>query len=392
MPIEEMKLAEVAERRTAILTELDADGADLAALGEEIRALDLREAEIETELRAKDELRAQARKAGKVIEKRKETTEMPNTYDVNSAEYRGAFMKNLMNRSAEMTEAETQAWIEVRSMTTDSGSAGAAVPTSTMNKVQEKMIQIAPILEKVSLSFFSGPCTLPVESVVNAAAIHTQNATITPSSDVLTYISLNAYEITKALRISASLRASSIDFFETWVANNLGKSMARLLNNYLINGSGSSQPTGIKYANTWSDGSNAVDWASTAPTVAEIEEMIGYLPGGYDSSAVFLMKKSTFWTYIHPLRDEKKPEIVTGNPATGYQIFGYPVLMDDYVAAGEMYFGDLETVYANMAEGINIKSSDASGFLANAVDYRIACQFDCKPSLGEAWIMSRATV
>lgn len=384
MEVKDMKLNDIAERRTAIEAELEAEGADLDAIEAEMRSLDEREADIEKELAIKEELRKKA-KVAPVIETIKETKmeeERMFTYD--SPEYRTAFFKHLMKQELNETEK--------RAMTTAVGAAGAVVPTITMNKIVEKMVQIAPLLGEVTVSNFRGAVKLPVETTVNDAALHTEVGSITPASDVIGSITLGTFEIVKVLRISAALEAASVDDFEAWVVRSLAKSMARQIENYLINGTGSGQPKGIKYANTWADTTNAVDWAGAAPTAAELEELIGLLPGGYDSNAKFLMKKATFWTNVHALRDEKNPSVVTGQAGTGFYIFGYPVIFSDYVTAGEIYFGDYSTVYANFAAPIQIAASPDSGFAYNAVDYRGACVFDCAPALPEAIRMSRATV
>jgi len=60
-----------------------------------------------------------------------------------------------------------------------------------------------------------------------------------------------------------------------------------------------------------------------------------------------------------------------------YSILGYPVLIDDQVAANEAFLGDYKQVVGNLAADIQIARSSESGFLSNSVDFRGTAIFDC---------------
>ena len=97
--------------------------------------------------------------------------------------------------------------------TTVAGSAGAAIPTQTANTILEKVTQYAPLLSKINLLRVPGMVTFAVEDTVNAAAYHTENDTISASTDKLKSITLSAYEITKLIPISKSVKLMSIPAF-----------------------------------------------------------------------------------------------------------------------------------------------------------------------------------
>lgn len=389
MDINNMTLKEIEERLAAIDGEIEAatDVETVNALAEEKRSL--LESEHTKQLQDLEQRRAEAKaleegfangkkheEEGKMEEKR---------FGIDSVEYRDAFMKKLMGR--ELTAEERGA------MDSGDASGGAAIPTITLDKIIQKLGKAAPVLDEIDVMHIEGNVTIGVEATVNEAALHTENAQITGAGDTLVKVSLGGYEVVKIIPISAKLNTMSINAFENWLVNNLTRSVAKKCGKYAINGTGSSEPKGIEYAEAWTDGTNAVDWAGTTPTVAEVQEQIGYLDGDYAANAKWLMSFSTFWSKFHVLRDEKKPEIISGDAKNGYFIFGFPVVIDNNVAAGVAYFGNyFEAVKANFAAPIKFSKSAESGFTRNAVDYKGDCLFDCKALGGGRLTKGAATI
>lgn len=384
-----MTLEEIIARLGEIRTLLESDEqADLEKLSAEINDLEARKKELEDiELRKKlaEGLNTGTIEPDKTLATNNEERKNTTMYAVDSKEYRDAFMKRLMGK--ELTVEERGA------MDSGDASGGAAIPTITLDKIIQKLGDAAPVLGEIDLMHIEGNVTIGVEATVNDATLHTENAAITGSGDTLVKVTLGGYEIVKIIPISAKLSAMSINAFENWLVNNLTRSVAKKAGYYAINGTGSSEPKGIEYADTWVDDTNAIDWAGTAPTVAEVQEQIGLIDDEYVAGAKWLMSFKTFWTKFHPLRDDKKPEIISGNVKDGYFIFGFPVVCDSNVAAGVEYFGNFfEAVKGNFSAPIKFSKSAESGFTRNAVDYKGDCLFDCKALGGNRIIKGAATL
>ena len=384
-----MTLEEIIARLGEIRTLLESDEqADLEKLSAEINDLEARKKELEDiELRKKlaEGLNTGTIEPDKTLATNNEERKNTTMYAVDSKEYRDAFMKRLMGR--ELTVEERGA------MDSGDASGGAAIPTITLDKIIQKLGDAAPILGEIDLMHIEGNVTIGVEGTVNDATLHTENAAITGSGDTLVKVTLGGYEIVKIIPISAKLSAMSINAFENWLVNNLTRSVAKKAGYYTINGTGSSEPKGIEYADTWVDDTNAIDWAGTAPTVAEVQEQIGLIDDEYVDGAKWLMSFATFWSKIHPLRDDKKPEILSGDIKNGYFIFGFPVVFDPNVAAGVTYFGNFfEAVKGNFAQEIAFSKSAESGFTRNAIDYKGDCLYDCKALGGKRIIKGAASL
>ena len=380
------RLSQIEARLSQIRTEMDQDGADLEALNNEVDNLIAERGQLKqgAETRA-----ALLRKIGTgAVGNPLPDMQLPGdpeqrseTYTIDSPEYRTAWIKSLRN-NAYVGTVDPLTDAEQRAFTTVAGSAGAAIPTQTANTILEKVTQYAPLLSKINLLRVPGMVTFAVEDTVSAAAYHTENDTISASNDKLKSITLSAYEITKLIPISKSVKLMSIPAFETWLVDSLARSIADKISETILLGTGSTQGTGIDKAATWDQSTNSVQIGSAASlTTADVLKLISLLPGGYDARAEFIMSKQTLFNDFMPLQDKSKNDIVVMSGGS-YYIYGYPVQLDQRVKAHEAYLGDLYTVIGNMPEDVTVTS--AFDIDTNSYKFLGCAMFDCKPSMSDA--------
>lgn len=382
-----MRIKEIEARLAAIKQEIETRGAEMTAA--EIDALEQETTQL-TEERAGliaaaekrngilDNIAKGAGVVSRSFEQRGQQEEKPDD-PFGTPEYRSAWLKQL--RRLPLTEAENRAFMEARAFSNASGAGAEVIPTQTANEIISKVKTLAPMLNEVTLLHVKGAVKFAIEGTNNAAAIHTENASITAAADTLTTVSLSGYEIVKLVQISDTVMTMSITAFESWIVNMLAEAIARKVEDLLINGTGSSQPKGIENANTWG-ASNSVTVAKTgALTAANVQTLIGLLPSGYDRNGKFVMNKKTLFTDFMPLQDNSKNHIVTVQN-NAYFVYGYPVLLSDYVADHEAFLGDFKKVCANLAENIGVKS--AYDIDTNSYKYSGIAIFDCAPAIGEA--------
>lgn len=378
-----MRIKEIEARLAAIKQEIEERGDAMKA--EEIDALENETKEL-TEERAG--LIAAAEKRNGILDNiakgggvsvrsfgKKEESNADPEDPFGTPEYRSAWLKNL--RRLPLTDAEKRAYANA------SGTGAEVVPTQTANEIISKVKKLAPMLNEVTLLHVKGAVKFVVEGTNNDAAIHTENAAITPAADTLTTVTLSGYEIVKLVQISDTVMTMSIAAFESWIVDMLAEAIARKVEDFFINGTGTSQPKGIDKANTW-DATNRVSvGASASLTAANVQTLIGLLNAGYDRNAKFVMSKRTLFTDFMPLQDTSKNHIVTvqGN---SYFVYGYPVLLSDYVKEHEAFLGDFKKVCANLAESINVKN--AYDIDTNSYKYSGIAIFDCQPAIGEAFV------
>lgn len=374
-----MRINEIEERLNAIKAECEKEDADINALSQEADALiEERKAILDNVEKRKNTIENIVNGVEtKTIETFEEDKKMEEkrTFDRSSAEYRTAFLKKV--RGMELSE------IEQRAFSSASSSAGAAIPTETANEIIRKLKQYAPLLGEITLLHVAGNVTFAIEDTINDPAIHTENASITGDSDTLTSVTLGSYEITKLVQVSKTVATMSIDAFEAWLVDMISEKIAQKICKYLIDGTGSSQPTGVEKAATWGDTNSVTVAKAAALTAANVQTLIGLLPAAYDKNAKFLMSKKTLFTDFMPLQDNSKNKLVT-NEGNQYFVYGYPVMIDDSVTAHEAYLGDFKKMVGNLSEAINITS--AFDINTNSYKYLGCAMFDSKVGVGEAFV------
>lgn len=380
-----MRLNEIKERLDSIAVEMRSEGADLDALEKETDELLEERSHIEAEADKRAALEAKVLKSNNII-KEAPIMESVKNYAIDSEEYRNAWLKEL--KGEELTIEERDA------MTSATTSAGYAIPSITANKIITNLEKIAPMIAYADIMHVPGNLVIPVEGTVNGAAEHSEAAAMTPASDTLTRIELGAHEICKMVEISAKVRAMAVPAFEAWLAEQLARKLAEEIDNRMINGDGGTtvQSYGINSAETWVSsgaGQNAVDWASTAPTVAELLTAIGLIPAAYSANAKMIMNHKTFWTRVFGLRDDKTPAVVMGADGK-YRVFGFEVIVDNKVGDDVIFMGDpYEGLKGNFAEDVRVEVHD--NFSHWSKEYRGTCLFDCK-ALPKRWVKCAATV
>lgn len=377
-----MRIKEIEARLAAIKKEIEERGDAMKA--EEIDALEKETKEL-TEERAGliaaaekrngilDNIAKGAGIVSRTFEQKQDNADPDDPFG--TPEYRSAWLKNL--RRLPLTDAEKRAYANA------SGTGAEVVPTQTANEIISKVKKLAPMLNEVTLLHVKGAVKFAVEGTNNDAEIHKENAAITAAADTLTTVTLTGYEIIKLVQISDTVMTMSIAAFESWIVDMLAEAIARKVEDFFINGTGSSQPKGIDKANTWGAENRVTVTKDGSLTAANVQTLIGLLNAGYDRNAKFAMSKKTLFTDFMPLQDNSKNHIVTvqGN---NYFVYGYPVLLSDYVKEHEAFLGDFKKVCANLAENINVKN--AYDIDTNSYKYSGIAIFDCTPAIGEAFV------
>lgn len=377
------RIEQINIRMAEIAKEIENDDADIDALSKEVD-------ELQAEKKALIE-KAETRKAtleriakgnnSKILEKEGKEMEEKKENIRDNAEYRSAFLKNLQGKKLE--EAEE------RALTSALNSAGAVIPTTTLNLVMEKLEEAAPLLKEIELIRVNGNVTFAVEADATEANIHAEGATMTDDGDVLIPVSLTTYEITKYINVSKTVANMSVDAFEKWLSNMLAKRIARKITKLIISGTGTNQPKGIASANEWG-ANNSVEIANSSKlTEADVTALTALLPGGYDANAKWLMSKKTLLGDFRPLQDKSKNDIFVKENGK-YFVEGYEVMLDDSIPVHEAYLGDFKMYAGNLGEDITVDTDKKLS--NNTIEFLGCANFDGKPAIGEAFVkLSKAS-
>ena len=352
--LEELKAETSEEKRDAL---------DNDALEARINEMEAITAELEARKQAAAE---EARKAEEVAQMKGkpviEEREDKKMYEVNSAEYRDAFLRNLQGK--ELT-AEERAAV----------TATAAIPTETANKIWGKM-ELYPILNAIDVMHIPGNVILPVEGTINAAAVVAMGTAATDSADTLAPVSLGAYKLIKTVEITADVKAMAIPAFENWLVDRLANKIFRLVAAKVAAGTGTNEPTGL--ATITATGT----YTKAAITYSDLLTIIGSLPAEYDGNASFVMSRATFYGNVLNVQTTQKQPVVVADPQAPakYSIFGFPVIIEDGIGT-DIVFGDLKEGYVwNFGKDVEVESDASVAFRTGSVVFRGMALGDGKPT------------
>ena len=368
--LNEMNLEQVEQRLSDLENEIrDAKAvSELEGMDEKITTLKERRAELkDLERRKQAALDLQdGVVAGKILETRGKNIMEERTFAIDTKEYRNAWLAQLQGKQIEERAAIALA------------EAGAVIPEDLQNNIISKAKEYAPVLNEITLLNVPGGVKFAVEGVTNAAEKHAENETITPASDTMVTVILSAYEITKIIQISASVKNMSIASFEAWLVSNLAEAIAMKAESLVFNGTGSGEATGLVATATSVSG---------GITTANVYDAFGKLKSGYARNAKVAVNRNTFFTKVLTLQDKAKNDLVVREGGE-YVLLGAKVMFTDSLASGTMVVGDFKKYVANMAEGQNVKS--AFDINTNSYKYLGVTEFDGKPAIEEAFVKIEA--
>lgn len=381
----EKRMAEIAERKIEIRSQLEGnEDVNLDEVKAELDSLEVEERGLKDKLsiaQSINEGQIEVRQIEKPKMEERKMVEFQIDNIVDAPEFRSAFLKNLQGKS--LTE------VEQRALTTAANSAGAAVPTQTLNTIVDKMRQVSVLFPLVRVSYIPGNVSIVVANAKNAAAWKTEGADGTAADDTVTSVSLAGYELIKLVEISAAASAMTVDAFEVYIAEEVGRQLGIALENAILNGTGSGQPTGILSGITWAAGTNMINY-TTALTISydNLLDTVALLPTLYHQNAVFVMSRKTLFSGIRKIKSTTNEPIFTLDSTQGFagSIFGFKVIIDDYIADDVILFGDLSYFYLNFALSPTIETSIEAGFRSGKKVYRGLAVLDGKPALAEAFV------
>lgn len=366
-----MTLNEINTRLVELRSQVDSPEADLESLETEINNL----------IEERDSLIAKAEKRDALIKAAQETTQPniieqfeerkeDNKMDVN---YRSAFLRKLQGHELS---------VEERALVT----ASAVIPTETLNKIVEKLEQNSILLPFVTRLNIPGNVSIPVENAKNEAAWVAMGTAASDASDSFSAVTLAAHKLIKTIEIGADVEAMSIDAFESFIVDALAKKIARAIENSILNGTGSGQPTGLLLAGQVTQ---TETYTKLGMVYADLLKIVAKLPTAYHKGARWVFTRAVFFQEVLGIVDgEGRPVVLPLSVEEGpkFTLLGYPVVINDFVPTDNGLFGNFEFYAVNFAKQIEVAKDSSVGFRTASHVYRGLALADGKPLLAEAFV------
>jgi len=283
---------------------------------------------------------------------------------VATAAYRSAFMQFLRGGKSSLSHAEYRDLIEG---TNTAGGYIAPMFADGQANMQDMIIETMNDAQNFSPNATSfnieGQVTIPTETSTGSAAwIAAEGDAYTESDPAFGQLTLTPHKAGTLTQISEELLQDAVVNLEAFVASNIGRKFALLLENAFVNGSGSGQPTGITDSAT----QPLVASSTTEVTFEELMTLFYSVKESYRQNGSWLMATAS----VKALRNLKysggtqafiwEPSMALGSPDT---ILGRPVVISDsceaMTAANKpILFGDLSYYYIAYNAGVSIQRLD----------------------------------
>lgn len=357
----EERMTEVAERRNAIVDEIDSKKAefeeadtetretilnDVEALTKEAEDLDNETKDLEEQrstLKAQEERMSLSANLTKVkIDERK--TQMENVEVRNTPEFVHAW-REAVEKGDEKN---------MRSLLTTMASGTAPVPTYLQGRVEASWERLA-ILNELDITNFKGIVAVPYEASVTGAVIH-EEGSAKPDEEVLTIgqTILQPATIKKWLRVSSEVESLTDEQFMDYVADEIIYQINLFLETAVVSSNASTGVKGIANSALATSVTSALSFNSMNEGLAELVEAI---------DPVVIVNRKTFFSNIMGLTDlQQRPiyQIAANNDGKPqYFVNGVRVLFSngldayDDASAGDAWaiVGDLKAYRLNLPDG-----------------------------------------
>lgn len=256
------------------------------------------------------------------------TPDVLDRYDTD--EYKRAFMNYVLTGKkipAELTNVDAN---------TKTSDVGAAIPTTTLQKIYEKIEATGMILPRVTHTSYKGGVTVPTSSAKPTASWVAEGVGSDKQKKALGSITFAYHKLRCAISMSLEVSIVTYPMFESQFVANVAEAMVKAEEQSIISGSGSGQPKGITKETVVTGQNIDIAAATTALAYTDLVKAEAALPQAYDADAVWCMSKKTFFEQIVGMVDDKKQPVarvnygLSGKPV--YSLFGREVvLVGDYL-------------------------------------------------------------
>ena len=261
------------------------------------------------------------------------------------------------------------------------GENGAVIPQTIAQKIIKKVYDICPIYKKATKYNIKGTLTIPYYDETTStitAAFSDEFKSLESTNGKYLSITLNGYLVGALSKISKSLINNSQFDILSEVVNNMASSIARFIENVLLNGAEGK----VEGLSTIKQVKTAV--SSTAVTMDELIDLKDMVKDAFQNDSVWLMNSATR-TAIRKLKDEEGRYLMQDDVTSsfGATLLGKPVYVSDNMPGMEkgkkaIIYGDLSGLAVKISEKTSIEVLREKYADEHAVGVIAWMEFDAK--------------
>jgi len=231
------------------------------------------------------------------------------------------------------------------------------------------MDNVGMILPLISKTSYAAGVTIPTSTVKPVATWVAEGAGSDRQKKSTGSVVFTYHKLRCEISMSMEVGTMALSAFEAKFVENVAKAMVYAIENAVINGTGSGQPTGILKATV----PTGQDLGSKVLSFAVLAEAEGVLPQEYETGAKWCMNKKTF-AKVQGLVDEQGQPVARVNYGIGKalerMILGREVVVSPYVEDDVMFMYDFSDYVLNTIYDMGISKKqdwDTEDLLTKAV-------------------------
>lgn len=236
------------------------------------------------------------------------------------------------------------------------GNNGAVIPTSIVNKIIEKVMEISPLFERATKYNVGGTITIPYYPKTGSGATKitmdyaTEFTALTSTAGDFGSIQLTGFLAGALSKVSVSLINNSQFAIVPFVINQMAKTVAQWIEGQMIKG------TANKIEGLSGHTADVTAAATTAVTADELITLQDSIPDAYQGQAIWVMSRATR-TAIRKLKDGQNNYLLNKDYTAqwGYSLLGKPVYVSDNM--DDMAAGKVSVLYLDPS-GLAVKISE----------------------------------
>lgn len=342
-------IEEIEARRTQILAEMEAEGADLPALLQEMRQLHTEEIQLRQQAQANAQARAQvAAGGGTMVRSFAEAGQLGvpaaqaqrQAMTVDSAEYRRAYICDLMGRDL---DAETRAAYTATTATT-----GVVVPTTLLNEIWDLVSGQHAIMGDITVLRTGTIIDIAKHTAVTAGAAKqvAENAANDDEQNTFVKVTLSGKDFSKTIKISYALQSMAIPAFEKYLTQEIANGISEAMASHTV--------TAIEGG--LAEGNKVSVATAKGLTYADLTKAFGTLKRA--SKVVVYATRSTIYNRLVSMVDTTGRPIFQPSMQAGAEgvVLGAQIKIEDAVADDKLLIGDPTKVTCNMVQDIMIET------------------------------------
>lgn len=216
-----------------------------------------------------------------------------------SMAYRKAFMQYVTRGTAIPAEYRNDA-------NTKTSDVGNVIPTTVVDQIISKLENVGGILALVTKTAYKGGVAIPKNTVKPVATWVAEGAGSTKQKLAAGSVTFAYHKLRCAVSVSLEVDTMSIAAFEAYLVRVIVEAMTKKLEESIIKGSGSGEPTGI--INTTADTGDTIATVNVAAlSYATLIDAEAELPEEYEGNAKWCMSKKTFMGFIGLVDEQGQP-------------------------------------------------------------------------------------